>query len=689
MERKNIVLFGQHNRNDLLLQMAAEYRLLDNMFTYQIVKIPGKGYMARKLDPLLKKVTYEEAINQADKIIALEDIPIEIGILMREKKIIFLQDILNEDNKITYETDVTVNLKYGEEWFPDVLRKIAEFSQAGYRFQLKTREENLKSILYVLREERKSDICIWLEPQKECGFDADLFENILKESARKCITDKEYKERMIASYKNSWKRNFFEIISGNNDKVELFSSCSRKYITLHGEQKEIYMALKLGDKDGMQNISRKELENFTAMCTYEALKSEHFEKLLRSKTVNIDNSDNVILSYLGSRRCNMKCQYCFSDHTCEKPATMAPNDMLILADMLVGERENLKLHVDNNLGGEPMLDFEQVKMRHNTMIAYKETEGIESSFGLLTNGTKLKEKYLPWLREHLPYIGFSLDGDEETHDKIRRDVNGKPSYKRVCASMEMIRAAEWPVDIGVSSVISGYNTDISRIYSHLRNDLKVKNIVMKPVRASCDAEYSFNEKNFLALMFLGYGLTFNEIYIAGLERDLEPLFTMLQPLDYAGRFFIRVFLADRVVVKRCGAGEHIFSIADDGKVYPCDSFNGVEDKEIANLQEGIHNRHGFEVPYVTEEHFGCDDCWARYLCGGVCQYVQYLNGYKKNEVTKIECELAKFLIKEAVKFWKEAREYWKKEDLQKVENHIRKIGFEKMKTKDAFIYAPC
>ena len=29
------------------------------------------------------------------------------------------------------------------------------------------------------------------------------------------------------------------------------------------------------------------------------------------------------------------------------------------------------------------------------------------------------------------------------------------------------------------------------------------------------------------------------------------------------------------------------------------------------------------------------------------------------------------------------------EDLQKVENHIREIGFEKMKNNDAFIYAPC
>ncbi len=687
MERKNIVLFGQHKRNDLLLQMIAEHRLIENLFTYQIVNIPGKGYMARKLDPQLKSVTYREAIEKADKIVALEYLPTEVGMLMRNKELVFWQDVLNAPS-LTHATPVAVNLKYGEEWFPDVLRKLAEVSQAGYRFELKTREENLKSILSVLRDEKRSDICIWLDPQKEGGFDASLFENIIRESARKSMSDLEYQNRMIASYKQKWKRNLFEMKAKNEDSAELFFGCSRKYITLQSEQKKIYEALKFGDKEKLLDISRKELENFTAMCSYEDFKAERFEKLLNSKTVKIDNSNNVILSYLGSRRCNMKCEYCFSDHTCEKLSTMESNDMMLLADMLVGDRDNLNLHVDNNLGGEPLLDFNQVKKRHNTMIAYKDVVGVDSSFGLLTNGTKLKEAYLPWLRAHLPYLGFSLDGDEETHDRIRRDIDGKPSYKRTCASMEMVRTSGWPVETGVSCVISGYNTNILSLQRHMRDDLKVKNIVMKPVRAASDAEFSLNEKNFWKLK-MGYEAFFKELDEEGKKGNLQPLLTMLQPLDYAGRFFIRVFLADRVVVKRCGAGEHIFSIADDGKVYPCDSFNGVDGKEIANLQDGIHNRHGFEVPYVTEENFGCSDCWARYLCGGVCQYVQHLNNYRINEVTKMECELTKFLIRCAVIFWKSARETWKKEDLQKVEDHIREIGFEKIKNNDAFIYAPC
>ena len=181
MERKNIVLFGQHHRNDLLLQMIAEQCLVDHWFTYQIVKNQGKGYMTRKLDPQLKKATYREAVKQADKIIVLEELPTDAESLMKDKEIVFLQDIQNAAKQVC-KTSVAVNLKYGETCFPKVLAKLAEFSRAGYRFQLKTREKDLKSILQILREEGKADLCIWLNPQKEGGFDAELFESIVKES---------------------------------------------------------------------------------------------------------------------------------------------------------------------------------------------------------------------------------------------------------------------------------------------------------------------------------------------------------------------------------------------------------------------------------------------------------------------------------------------------------------------------
>lgn len=42
----------------------------------------------------------------------------------------------------------------------------------------------------------------------------------------------------------------------------------------------------------------------------------------------------------------------------------------------------------------------------------------------------------------------------------------------------------------------------------------------------------------------------------------------------------------------------------------------------------------------------------------------------------VDQELGKFLIASAINFWMGARKYWKKEELERVEEHIRKCGFE-------------
>jgi len=276
MNRKKVVLFGRHKNNDLLLQMVTETSLHDDLFTYQIVKVPGKGYRARKLDPQLKTSTLEEAIQHADKIIIFDELPSEIESLIKDKEIVYFQDSLNALVK-DCETSLAVHLKYGEEYFQDVLEKLAEFLQNGYRFQLKTRDRTLKKLLSVFREEKESDICIWLNPKKECEFEEEIFEDVIRECARSVVSDDEYQKRMIGAYRSEWKRIIYE--SANDLDIELFFSCSRKPVTLYGEQIKIYEALKNGRKAELQCVDRRELEKFTAMCTYEALKANYIEML--------------------------------------------------------------------------------------------------------------------------------------------------------------------------------------------------------------------------------------------------------------------------------------------------------------------------------------------------------------------------------------------------------------------------
>ena len=58
-----------------------------------------------------------------------------------------------------------------------------------------------------------------------------------------------------------------------------------------------------------------------------------------------------------------------------------------------------------------------------------------------TNGTRLSDEWLAFLREHDIGVGVSLDGPPEIHDARRLDAAGRPTSARVREGIERLRAA--------------------------------------------------------------------------------------------------------------------------------------------------------------------------------------------------------------------------------------------------------
>ena len=527
-----------------------------------------------------------------------------------------------------------IEIAVSREWFSDVLGVMRRLAETGYKIYLEGKQPQLDQILSLTKlRGADAEAKIILSIQDDSDFTSvQLLEKEILDFLRKTVPMQAYFNQFTKNYINRWKYNLHVLSDGS-----VFLSCSRTVRPLTKTQCQLLEMSDLNQAVMPEDLTREELETLTALCMQEENKSEYFKAIISTGLARIENYDDMIVSFVGSHRCNMKCKYCFSDHTHEALSAMNEDDMLEITDLLTSGRPNLNLHVDNNLAGEPLEDEKAVKKRHNALIAYHKIRGIVAVRGI-----------------------------------------------------KMVQEADWPVETGVSTVISRYNLDISSLQAHIREDLLVPNIVMKPVRASADSDFALNYGD-LEQLQAGYRDFFSFLLNQGRQGDLKPLFTMLQPLDYAGRFLLRVFMADRVIVKRCGSGEHIFSVADNGKIYPCDSFNGIEGMEIASLEEGMHNRPGYRVPFVTDEQdkFGCGSCWARYLCGGICQYVQYLNHYEYNDVLKFECGLSRFLIELSILFWEEAHRTWDKGLLVSVEQRMHSIGFRPMRDKDAFVYAPC
>jgi len=91
------------------------------------------------------------------------------------------------------------------------------------------------------------------------------------------------------------------------------------------------------------------------------------------------------------------------------------------------------------------------------------------------------------------------------------------------------------------------------------------------------------------------------------------------------------------------------TVAPDGSFYPCEGFVGQEEYRLGDVTTGFDEAAmaHFSRLYVDDKP-GCQDCWARYQCGGGCYL---LGAMVNNDIAKpdpAECELTRFLVELAV-----------------------------------------
>jgi len=113
------------------------------------------------------------------------------------------------------------------------------------------------------------------------------------------------------------------------------------------------------------------------------------------------------------RRCNLTCKHCYSISTDKDfPGELDTQQVFTTMDDL----KKFKVPVLILSGGEPLMrsDIFEISQRAKDMGFY---------VGLSTNGTLITERNIKEIaRVNYDYVGISIDGIKETHDKFRRRI---------------------------------------------------------------------------------------------------------------------------------------------------------------------------------------------------------------------------------------------------------------------------
>lgn len=408
---------------------------------------------------------------------------------------------------------------------------------------------------------------------------------------------------------------------------------------------------------------------------------KHSRDIVRKKIASLKESQEyatsleaseTIVSFLGKRQCNLRCSYCFIEKDTKNDIVIEDGDLseetikTALNFALENSKNTLFIRIDYSLGGEVLLNFDQFKKVLPIFNSYKkEIEGQKDIvIGFLTNGTLLDDETIEWLNQNHNSIGFSLDGCKEVNDSMRKFEDGKGSYDAAIVNIKKIIDLNWRFAPGVSSVLTGKNPNILKNFLDLW-DIGFRVIITKPVRSSESNDFSISHN--LDAIKASY-TNFANFLIENCKRgNFDYLKGILFPIDFFGRFLIRVFFRDKIFVKRCSAGKKIFSIRNNGDIYPCDSFNGMGMHLLGNIHNGSIDETAFKIPFVDEIE-KCTNCWARYLCGGPCAYTQTINDGDK--IIESECELTKFIIKLSCYLWNEVKACSSEESLKDLNDFI-------------------
>jgi uncharacterized protein len=262
---------------------------------------------------------------------------------------------------------------------------------------------------------------------------------------------------------------------------------------------------------------------------------------------------------------------------------------------------------------------------------------------LVTNGSLLTKENVDKLQSSGYIFGISIDGYQEMHDANRVSNKQEGTYKQIIKNIKNIKHREY---LGAAVTLTNEKMDLVKAFKTLSKYFTT--ISIKPVRSFDNSVDGINEDNIEEIKHQ-YTRLYKYILQRTLKGKLAELGILLNGDDYFGKFLLRVILNHKVST-RCDAGLGRFSLTPDKKIIACPGSIGIEEMDLGTLDNGLNQMKMNHFWSVQSQRKNCQDCEARYVCGGECMVVSYYKDKRLDSVDEVMCKLKKHLFELAIKF---------------------------------------
>lgn len=297
-----------------------------------------------------------------------------------------------------------------------------------------------------------------------------------------------------------------------------------------------------------------------------------------------------ILTLNTTRKCNLKCSYCFEDKEYREMGSMSFEIAKKAIDTFFDDESKKWIIVFT--GGEPLLKFDLIK----DIVEYVTERGLEVEYRLKTNGTLLDDEKVIFLIDNNFKFQISLDGGKLAHDTHRVFANGKGTFDKVDEAIRNLVNRKYSSNVSISATTThqtiGYIDDS---YDNLNSYGEV-HYDLKPVMP--------NSVKCCVLDKRDYGIAYNSLVKNGSKQIM-----------------IKSKQISDVKANVCGIGIWNITIDVDGKIYPCYRMCGDNKYVLGDLDSFSLP---FKLPtelesiYHLELREKCSQCFFLTICKKGC-----------------------------------------------------------------------
>lgn len=235
---------------------------------------------------------------------------------------------------------------------------------------------------------------------------------------------------------------------------------------------EVIIYNSLSDK--LDRVTEKEFADLTETANVQSVSDELFNRLYKKDMLvhkNLDETSKTMHRYnkatfskqlhivlIVTTDCNFSCSYCYQDY--EK--------MYINNTFIETFSKFIEKHIDKYdgvyiewFGGEPLLMRKKVIELSTLIQEICKKNKVPYIGTITTNGFYLDEKTaLNLIKAGIKFFQVTLDGDEPSHNELRKSKNGKGSYNRITTNLINIKQnlpSHLFFRIGVRNNVSKFN----------------------------------------------------------------------------------------------------------------------------------------------------------------------------------------------------------------------------------------